>query len=163
MCFSAIILADHREYERRLGASIAIDDFVRIYYPGQKRVRRPKAMDAAFATPQLPFEREIKAAIEADNARQIAELEQLVFAQRKRLADANRKLQSTPTKAASESARIAASKVDWALSKLSDLKRTELKPRDARIFPGWYAPVLVWSCREANALPVPPCWQTRVL
>jgi putative SOS response-associated peptidase YedK len=33
--------------------------------------------------------------------------------------------------------------VDWALGKLADLRRTEPKDKDARIFPGWYAPVIV--------------------
>lgn len=28
---------------------------------------------------------------------------------------------------------------------LEDLKSTEIKPRDSRIFPGWYAPVMVWE------------------
>jgi putative SOS response-associated peptidase YedK len=33
--------------------------------------------------------------------------------------------------------------VDWLLGRLADLKRTEPKERDSRIFPGWYAPVMV--------------------
>jgi putative SOS response-associated peptidase YedK len=145
MCFSAIIEADYEVYVRKLGARIALEDFVQIYYPGMKKTRRPKAMDAAFAKPQTDIEREIKALIDADVREQISALEQDVFAQRKRLAEAERKLQVKETKTATESARIARKKVDWSLGKLSDLKRTEIVEKDSRIFPGWYAPVMVWE------------------
>ena len=50
---------------------------------------------------------------------------------------------ANPTKAATESRRIATDKIAWAMGKLSDLRRTELKDRDSRIFPGHYAPVMV--------------------
>ena len=66
-----------------------------------------------------------------------------MFKQRKRLADAERTLQAKPTKAATESQRIATDKIEWGMGKLSDLRRTELKDRDSRIFPGHYAPVMV--------------------
>ena len=68
---------------------------------------------------------------------------QELFKQRKRLADAERTLLAKPTKAATESKRIAAEKIEWAMGKLSDLRRTDLKDRDSRIFPGHYAPVMV--------------------
>ena len=48
-----------------------------------------------------------------------------------------------PTKAATESKRIATDKIEWGMGKLSDLRPTELKDRDSRIFPGHYAPVMV--------------------
>lgn len=61
----------------------------------------------------------------------------------KRLADAERTLQTKTTKAALESKRIAGDKIEWALGKLSDLRRSELTDEDSRIFPGHYAPVMV--------------------
>jgi len=66
-----------------------------------------------------------------------------VFEQRTRLADAERTLQSRPTKAAANSQRIATDKIAWAMGKLSDLKRVVLNDSDSRIFPGHYAPVMV--------------------
>ena len=60
-----------------------------------------------------------------------------------RLADAERTLQTKTTKAALESKRIAGDKIEWALGKLSDLRRSELTDEDSRIFPGHYAPVMV--------------------
>ncbi len=70
-------------------------------------------------------------------------LEQDLFKQRSRLADAERILQIKPTKAATENQRIATDKILWTLGKLDDLRRTELKDRDSRIFPGYYAPVMI--------------------
>ncbi|MFM0008658.1 SOS response-associated peptidase family protein, partial [Paraburkholderia dipogonis] len=63
--------------------------------------------------------------------------------QRKRLADAERSLQTKVTKAATESQRIAMDKIAWTRGKLDDIQRTEPQPRDSRIFPGHYAPVMV--------------------
>jgi hypothetical protein len=59
------------------------------------------------------------------------------------LADAERLLATKETKKALEDRRIASSKIDWHLKKLAALKRTELKPSDSRIFPFWYAPLIV--------------------
>lgn len=147
MCYSAQAWAAYQRYVREFGAHIAFQDFVRLYghRGADPRIRIPKAMDAAFAHPQTAEEREIAALIQGYNAAQIAKLEQEVFAQRKRLADAERSLQAKHTKKAEESKRIAGDKVSRALGRLDDLKRTELKPRDSRIFPGWYVPVMVWE------------------
>ncbi len=54
-------------------------------------------------------------------------------------------METKTTKAAQESQRIAGDKVKQLLGRLADLKRTELKDRDSRIFPGHYAPVMVWE------------------
>jgi putative SOS response-associated peptidase YedK len=86
---------------------------------------------------------ELRPLIEEYTAQDMMKLEQELFKQRKRLADAERALETKPTKAATESKRIATDKVQWALGKIGDLQRTEAKDRDARIFPGWWAPVMV--------------------
>ena len=145
MCYSAQIWQDYRRYVRAWGADISLDDFVRLYWERESnpRIRIAKAMDAAFAEPQSDREREIKTLIDAYDARQRSTLEQELFKQRKRLADAERTLQTRTTKAALESRRIAGDKVAWALGKLADLRRAELVDEDSRIFPGWYAPVMI--------------------
>ncbi len=145
MCYSAQIWSAWRKFERMWHAGMSIKEFADLYINGTTdlRLRIPKAMDLGFLDPQTDAEREIKALIDERNARQAAEWEQELFKQRKRLADAERTLQTKVTKAATESRRIAADKVEWLLGKLADLRRTEPKDRDARIFPGWYAPVMV--------------------
>jgi putative SOS response-associated peptidase YedK len=145
VCYSAQVWQNYRKYVRAYGADIAFEDFVRLYFDRQasSKVKIAKAMDAAFADPQNDAERKIKALIVEFDAQQRARLEQEVFRQRKRLADAERTLQAKPTKAAVESGRIATDKIAWALGKLADIRRAELNDEDSRIFPGWYAPVML--------------------
>ena len=145
MCYSAQVWADYRLYVRQYGAELDIKEFYELFWRrgSDNKIKIPKAMEAAFAEPKNEAEQQIKSAIDAFAAEQTVKLEQDLFRQRKRLADAERALQSKPTKAAGESKRIAADKIDWAMGKLSDLRRTELKDRDSRIFPGLYAPVMV--------------------
>ena len=165
MCYSAQILASYKKYVRQWGADVSMKDFVRLYWDRAQgaKIKIPKAMDAAFAQPQTDEERQIKQLIDRFNAEQTTRLEQELFKQRKRLADAERTLLTKTTKAASESKRIATDKIEWALGKLSDLRRAELNDEDSRIFPGWYAPVMIqengrrvikpmrYQCRVAGA------------
>ena len=80
---------------------------------GGSKVKIPKAMEAAFAEPENEAEQQIKSAIDAFVAEQSVKLEQDLFKQRKRLADAERTLQAKPTKAATQSKRIATDKIEW--------------------------------------------------
>jgi putative SOS response-associated peptidase YedK len=147
MCYSAQIEASYQKYVRAFGADIGIATFVRLYFDRAKGsgAKIPKGMDAAFLSPASDWEREIKALIEAHDAQAAGKLEQEVFKQKKRLADAERIVQSKTTKKAIEDRRIATAKIEWALGKLADLRRTRPEPRDSRIFPGMHAPVLVWE------------------
>jgi len=158
VCYSAMIKKEYRKFKRWTGSRIDIHTYVRIYWDKanvkEKKIRTPKAMDAWFADPQTAQEREVKALIDQYNANETARLEQELFKQRKRLADAERTLATKATKTATESKRIATEKVDWCLGKLTDIKRTELKDRDARIFPGWYAPVMVMEGGELVIKPM---------
>ena len=146
MCYSAQVIADYKKFVRTFGATMDIHEFARLFFEraeGAIKPKIPKAMEDAFSGPQTEAEREIEASIGRFNAGQTARLEQELFKQRKRLADAERTLQTRVTKAATESQRIATDKIAWTKGKLEDLQRTGLKPRDSRIFPGHYAPVMV--------------------
>ena len=145
MCYSAQVWADYRRYIRDFGAELDIKEFYELFWRrlGEPRIKIPKAMGAAFAEPRSDAERKIKEAIDSFGASETLKLEQTVFEQRKRLADAERTLQTKPTKAAANSQRIATDKIGWAVGKLADLKRTASKDDDSRIFPGHYAPVMV--------------------
>jgi putative SOS response-associated peptidase YedK len=155
MCYSALVKAGHKRYLRQYGARARLDEYRRLYVERAAggKVRMPRAMDDDFAAPQSDLEREIKALIDRIAAAEASRLEQEVFAQRKRLADAERKLSARVTKAATESRRVASSKVERAMERLADLRRTEPQERDSRIFPGYYAPVMVM---EAGQLVVRP-------
>jgi putative SOS response-associated peptidase YedK len=145
MCYSAQVEAAYEKYVRAWGADIDIKAFFRLYWDRTQgaRVKLPKAMDASFANPLTDEQRAIHELILEFNKTEASKLEQDIFRQRKRLADAERTLQTKATKKALEDQRIASDKVAWGLGKLDDLKRTELIGEDSRIFPGWYAPVMV--------------------
>ncbi|WP_250502290.1 SOS response-associated peptidase family protein [Caballeronia sp. AZ7_KS35] len=145
MCYSAQIQADYRRYVRNFGAHMDIEEFARLYFERAEgsKAKIPKAVDDAFREPQTDAESEIKALIDRYNQDQTTKLEQELFKQRTRLADAERTLKSKVTKAATESLRIATAKIEASLRRLEDINRTGPERRDSRIFPGSYAPVLV--------------------
>lgn len=149
MCYSAQIWADYRKYVKRFGARMSIEEFTRLVWgeqdKGQKRPKTPKAMDAAFMEPATAEEAAIRDALVRWNAQEASDLEQELFKQTKRKADAERTLQTKTTKAATESLRIAGSKVEQIKRRLADLKRTEPTPADSRIYPGYFAPVMIWE------------------
>src|SRR5471032_511190 len=145
MCYSAQIVADYRKYVKMFGPDMDIREFARLYWERAEGsgAKVPKGMDAPFIDPETEEERGIKELIERYDATQTTKLEQELFKQRTRLADAERTLLTKTTKAAIESKRIAASKIDGTMRRLDDLRRTEPAERDSRIFPGQYAPVMV--------------------
>lgn len=147
MCFSAQIKAEYKKFVRMFGALLSLKEFAKLYEQREvdARIKIPKAMDALFMTPQTDIEEEIRARIEAFDAKQATQLEQELFKQRKRLVDAERSLQVKVTKKATEDVRIATNRIEATKEKLADLSRVELLERDARIFPGVYAPVMVWE------------------
>ena len=96
------------------GVTIDIREFARLYWEhveGRMKVKIPKAMDDAFASPQSDEEREIKVFIDRYNADQTKALQEELFAQRARLVATERILQTKATKAASKSKRIAGDKI----------------------------------------------------
>ena len=152
MCYSARIIADYKKYVRIFGADISLRDFVKLFWEWnnvEAQFKVPRALVLAFRD-----EPEIAALIAQHDADKQVELEQLLFAQRQRLTEAERKLQTKTTKAAFESQRIATSKIEWALDKMAELRRTEPAADDWRIFPRWYAPVMVVQDGKRVVLPM---------
>jgi putative SOS response-associated peptidase YedK len=145
MCYSAQIKTDYLRFVRQWGATLSLREFVDVFWrrTTDTKVKIPKAMQALFANPRSDDERRIAALIDEFATAEKARFEQELFAQRKRLANAERTLQSRTTKAATESQRIATDKIARAMEKLADLRRSEPNDEDSRIFPGWYAPVMI--------------------
>ena len=164
MCYSSQIAAAYQQYLKLTGATIDLDQFREVYgfRHADASIRIPRVVDRWFNTPKNATERAIKELIDQYQAEAIVKLEGEVFAQRKRLADAERKLQTKPTKAATESKRIAGDKIEAALTRLTRLKATQPHPSDARIFPMHFAPIVVqdgtrrvlrlarYHCRQAG-------------
>lgn len=139
MCYSAMIQADYDKYVRKYGATMSLEDFAQNVWnaPNRKAKKRVRAMEDWLAAtkvwPQIVAERAAK-----ETAAQ-----QELFKQTKRKADAERALQAKVTKKAQEDLRISTDKIAKLKVDLDDLQRTDSKPRDARFFPGMYAPVIV--------------------
>jgi hypothetical protein len=123
MCYSAQIEAAYQKLVRMTGATVSLQEFAALYAhdPGKKRPKTPKAMDDAFRAGTSLAERAVWAEIQQWNQAEAAILEQELFANRKRLADAVRSLQAKETKKAREDVRIAGNKIERAMSKLGDL------------------------------------------
>ena len=146
MCYSAMIQADYEKYVRHYGAKMSLEDFVKNVWSAPdraKKKRRPKAMEDWFRTLGDPKAQEIWHEIQRQRAERETELQQELFKQKKRQADAERALQAKVTKKAQEDLRISTDKISKLKLDLDDLQRTEPKDRDARFFPGNYAPVIV--------------------
>jgi putative SOS response-associated peptidase YedK len=145
MCYSAQIQAAYTKYLRETGAEMDVDQFVEIFGArvSDSSIRIPRAVERWFDTPATDAERRIKSSIDEHRNSEIAKLEREVFAQKKRLADADRTLASKPTKAAAESKRIATNKIEGALTRLERLKATKPHPAEARIFPMHFAPIVM--------------------
>jgi putative SOS response-associated peptidase YedK len=164
MCYSAQIQAAYSKYLRETGAEMDIDQFVEIFGArvSDSSIRIPRAVERWFDGPKTDGERKIKILIDEYRATEIAKLEREAFAQKKRLADAERTLASKPTKAAAESKRIATNKIEGALTRLDRLKATKPHVAEARIFPLHYAPIVIqdgdrrvmrlarYHCRKPN-------------
>ena len=145
MCYSAQIQQAYLAYLKRTGAEMDIDQFVEIFGArvSDSSIRIPRAVERWFDSPKNDKEARVKALIDQHRAAETTKLEQEVFAQKKRLADAERTLATKPTKAAAESKRIATSKIEAALTRLDRLKAPNFHVAEARIFPLHYAPIVM--------------------
>ena len=149
MCYSAMVEQHLRSIAKDFGAEVDWPMFEELFRSRLERdIKVSRALEANFFGPASAhspngLERLTREHIEAYRTRLTGNLESELFKQKKRLADAERSLKVKETQRAREEARIAQNKIDAALNRLSDLKRTEPFERDRRIFPMYYAPVVV--------------------
>ena len=126
MCYSAQLSQSLSDYLRHLGAT---PDFLQIEEIFRQRLatptlRIPRGFVRNFDAPKSPEEQGIGALIDQYRASAIAKFEKEVFTQKRRLADAERKLHVKETKTALNEQRIATNKIENALERLSLLKGT---------------------------------------
>ncbi len=145
MCYSAQIRADYTKLVREYGAMMSLDEFAQLYAhdAGKQRPKTPKAMDDGFAGARTAAGQDIVAKIQQWHAEEMQTLDEELRVQGTRLKAAEATLAHRPTQKARSEARIAGNRIERAQSRLADLHRTGLLPRDSRIFPGVYAPVIV--------------------
>jgi len=182
MCYSAQVYADWKKFCRMFGATMSVHEFYDAFWrrnqeqddddredaadgvePSEKpkwKTIIPKALEAAFETPETAQEREVKALIDAHRSRKATAIEQLLFAQRTRLADAEREIAAREaggkrvTKLLLNEVRVSTNKTAQYKRWLSDLHRADLKPEDSRIYPGSYCPVMVVESGQLVVMPM---------
>lgn len=145
MCYSAQIRADYAKLVRHYGATMSLEEFSRLYTfdPAKKRPKTPKAMDDGFRGARTEQGRDIVAMIQQWHSQEQRELEAELQEQQQRHRRAQSALATRPTQKARNELRVSANRVERAQSRLEDLQRSQQLPRDNRIFPGTYAPVIV--------------------
>ena len=146
MCYSAMIKEEYAQYLRATGAQMDLEQFMEIFWwsreSGERRIV-PRAVERWFDNPADEQAQRIHDFIAQRRAAQVTAWEQELFAQRKRLADAARKLAEKTTRTATESRRIAGNKIDALLKKLGVLNDPKARAGDGRIFPMHYAPIVM--------------------
>ena len=154
MCYSAEAWTLYDGYKKQFDAEIDIKAFWELYLGREEKYRHrnklsdgtkiPKGMDLNFLRPRTELERKIQDLIGEWNGRKLAESEDELAKQESRLAAAEEKLAMKQTKTALNEQRIATNKIKQMTRWIADAKRTSHKPEtDDRIFPMWYAPVLL--------------------
>ncbi|WP_024937761.1 SOS response-associated peptidase family protein [Xanthomonas arboricola] len=143
MCYSALIRAEFKEFQRAFGAVMDIDTYVKTFWWGEgaqaRRIKAPRAMVRELLEIGPP---ELQENLRAADAAEADTLTREIFEQKRRVGDAERVLQLKETKKAREDVRIGTNKIQQAQGRLDTLKGTRGQD-DSRIFPGFYCPVLV--------------------
>ena len=146
MCYSSMVYAEHRKFQRETGSTMDVKTYVEVFWvqrgkdPHRRRPRVPRALERDILEHGPP---DVADMIRYWDELETTSLEQEIFAQRKRVVEAERKLQVKATKKAQDDVRIGREKVARALARLEDLRRKEPQDRDFRIYPGSYVPVVV--------------------
>ena len=146
MCYSALVRQNIAWLAKRYGAEIAWEVFQDLFRRriDDSDIQFSRALDVHVMQMTDPVARQSQVYIEQHRTNQSRAWEQELFKQRKRLADAQRKLQVKETKAARNDERIATEKVGVLTGKLTSLRSEQLQQDDTRIFPKkYFVPVVV--------------------
>jgi len=144
MCYSAQVYAELKRF-KRLYPDVEMDEetYVKTFWWDRGRNPMAKAPRALIRELEQIGPPALQANLREADAEALAQLEQEVFAQRRRVADAERKLATKVTKKAQDDVRIGTNKVEQAMDRIAMIKRTTAEPADSRIFPGIYCPVMI--------------------
>jgi putative SOS response-associated peptidase YedK len=145
MCYSAKVAQNVKDLARQFAASMDYSEVERLMMErlAGRAIRFPRGFEWNFSAPQNAEEAHIKKLDEEYRTKKVSELEQEIFKQKKRLADAERKLKVKETKAALNDQRVATTKIEAALERISLFTGTQPHEDDHRIFPLTYAPIIL--------------------
>lgn len=148
MCYSALVHAEFKRFVRQFGARVDFDAYLQRYWidagrdPSAGARRRPRAPRAMERELLADAPAALAALVRRWDADETTWLEQEVFAQTRRRADAERRLAVKETKKAREDVRIAGARIARAKARLATLKGAAGRD-DGRIYPQSLCPVLV--------------------
>lgn len=158
MCYAALVSADLRRLERELGARIDFAAFLQVFearIEDPKAFKLPIALDRHFLGMTGEEVAPIIAAIEEHRRRRTAEWQAEIFKQRRRHADAQRKLEKKPTKAAQKDLQVSADKVEQHLKWLTDFRDgQQTTEEDLVMYPMHYGPLIIQSEAGRKILPM---------
>jgi putative SOS response-associated peptidase YedK len=145
MCFSARVRQNLKHLSRRYEAEVdwaAFEELYRRRAEGED-IRASRDLQRNFQNPETDVERHTAIYIGQYLKAKRDEWEKEIFAQRRRVTEAEESLAKRETKKAREDIRIGTKKAQDYLDRLADLRRTDPNSEDARIFPLSFAPVLI--------------------
>lgn len=145
MCYSAKVEQNIRDLARHFAATLDYSEVERLMMErlAGRPIRLARGFEWNFSNPQSAEERRIQQLDAEYRSKKTTDNEQEVFKQKKRLADAERKLKVKETKAALNERRIATSKIEASLERIALLTGTQPHEDDNRIFPMTYAPIVL--------------------
>ena len=145
MCYSALVRQNLLWLAKRYGAEIAWEFFEELFRKrvDDRNITLSRALNVHVLQMTDEGARPSQGYIQAYRSKQAQAWEQELFKQRKRLADAQRKLKEKETKAARNDEQIAGNKTEQLTNKLVTLRSEQISGNDSRIFPkSYYAPVI---------------------
>jgi putative SOS response-associated peptidase YedK len=145
MCYSAIVQQSLHVLARRFLATIDWGAYERLFADradGQ-RLDIPRALDQYVLELSDREAHRSQELIAQYRDRIEAQWQQELFKQRTRVGDRSRELQAKETKAGRRDLEIGLRKAAALSEKLRRLRSSEVSEDDKRIFPRWYAPVIV--------------------
>lgn len=162
MCYSAMVWQDYHSFVRKFGARLSIVDFVRLFEVRQNggKAKIPRGMEDGFAKSADGPEKLIYDLVRRYRDEQRSKHMMEMIEQGERLRRGQESLDKRKTKKAADDVRIASKKIAAAQRRLEDLDREETVPKDSRIYPGDYAPVMITQGGER--LVVPMRYQCRI-
>jgi putative SOS response-associated peptidase YedK len=145
MCYSAKVEQNIRDLARHFAATLDYSEVERLMMErlAGRPIRLARGFEWNFSNPQSAQERRIQQLDAEYRSKKTTDNEQEVFRQKKRLADAERKLKAKETKAALNERRVATSKIEASLERIALLSGTQPHEDDNRIFPMTYAPIIL--------------------
>jgi len=156
MCYSAVVIQNLDLLAQQAKARVDHEMFAELFErrAAGEDIKLAKSLEANFLNPKNAAAKHVVQHIAAYQTAVASKWQIELFKQKTRLADAERKLTARVTQKARDERRIATNKIAWLRAKLADLIRTAPKSNDARIFPFWYAPVLVSEAGERIIKPM---------